>query len=372
MIARLQKGVLTRVNEWSRAAWIARLRGLFTRLRCFPMTERIEFYHLMAGLANSKRALPPAVQELAEQHKALGKPSAQTYSSVYARLKAGGKFRQALEPWVPRDELAILSAVDRGSPGEAFSAAARAVEAEDELTTRVVAMLAYPMILIGGMLALMRYYATAFLIDMSKQIDPGKLPRESQLMLKFMLFTGEHVYVIAGIVVAAMIAMLYSMPRWYGDWRSHADRWLFPYSIHRTISATRFLLGFTGLQVSRVPVGESLGLLSKGVAPYLQYHLELMYRRARGGKSDPQTFSSGLLDPSMTVALSQLLSTRDAEAALPRIAETLIKMTDRRVARIAGVIGLASLIVVGLFVAGVVMLLFDLGTVAAAPQALPQ
>lgn len=369
-------GTAVNRSPYSRAGWIgdilSDLASAWTRWRCFPASERIEFYHLMAGLAHSKRALPPAVQDLAEQHRALGKETERAYKSISARLKNGGKFRAALDEWVPRDELAILSAVDRGSPGEAFAAAARALEAQDALSTRVVAMLAYPVLLIGGMLSLMRYYASAFLIDMAAQIDTTKLPRESQWMLEFMLFVGQHVYAIAAIVIALLGALLYSMPRWHGPWRAHADRWFFPYAIHRTISATRFLLGFTGLQVSRVPVGESLGLLSKGVTPYLQHHLELMYRRARGGKTDPQTFSSGLLDPSMTVALSQLLATRDAEQALPRIAETLIQMTDRRVARIAGIIGLASLVVVGLFVAGVVMLLFDLGSVAAAPNPLPQ
>lgn len=347
------------------------LKQFWKRTTAFPLSERIEFYHLMAGLGRSKVALPPAIQQLAEQHDALNRSSAEAYKAIHQRLKTGGKFKAALDSWVPSDELAILSAVDRGSPAEAFASAARAAEAEDALSNRILTMLAYPLLLVGGMVALMRYYTTAFLRDMTASMDTSKMPPESQHILKGIIFVGDHTYLIAGVLVAALIGMLYSMPRWHGPLRSHADRWLFPYAIHRTISSTRFLLGFTGLQISRVPVAESLGLLSKSSSPYLQFHLEQMYRRARSGKSDPQTFASGLLDPSMTVALSALLSTKDADTALPRIAETLIQMVDRRVTRISALVGIGSLVVVGLFVAGVVMLLFDLGSVAAAPVQVP-
>lgn len=356
---------LHRLRQIDLASSYAELAQLVRRILYFGLEQRVDLYHLLAGISRARMPLPPAIAQIAAEQLRQGKRIGRALYAIQRPLKSGKSFEQAFKPWVPFDELTILAAADRNAATEAFTSLATIGTALREIKAALIAAGAYPLMLTIAAFASMQGLYSDFIKPSASVMDLSRLPDATRYWMKVVTVCAEHPGWIAaaGLAIAALIA--YTLPRVTGPVRHVLDRYFPPYVVYREISAARFLLAFVGLQMAKTPVAESLRLLSNNASPYMRSHLEPMHVSARSGATDVSTFRSPLLDPSVSVTLALLLQTQDAEAALPRIADTLLASTQRRVNRLARFISAGGILIIAVFVGWTLVAFNDFGNVAA-------
>jgi type II secretory pathway component PulF len=331
----------------------------------FGLDARVDLYHLLAGISRAGMALPPALAQIAAEHLRQGNWLGRALYAIQRPLKSGKSYEQAFKPWIPFDELTILAAADRNASTEAFTSLATIGTALRQIKASLLAAGAYPLLLTFAAFASMRGLYTDFVKPSVSVMDITKLPEATRNWMKVVTVCAQHPMWIAMAARIVMGLVAYSLPRVTGKPRQYLDRYFPPYVVYREICAARFLLAFVGLQMAKTPVAESLRLLSTNASPYMRSLLEPMHVSARSGATDVSTFRSPLLDPSVSVTLALLLQTQDAEAALPRIADTLLASTQRRVGRLAGFISAGGILIIAVFVGWTLVAFNDFGNVAA-------
>jgi type II secretory pathway component PulF len=340
----------------------------FRRLLYFGLAERVELYYLLAGLSRAKQALPAAIAAIAAEQLRQKRLVGRALYAIQRPLRAGKSFEASFRPWVPADEATILAAADRNAATEAFTSLATISSALREITLTLAAAISYPVLLAIATFTAMNFMYTELLKPSALVMDYTQLQEHTQLWIKIVTICATYPVWIGAAVLLVAGSIGFSFPRVVGRVRNLLDRHAPPFIIYREISAARFLLTFVGLQMAKTSVSESLRLLTSNASKYMRSHLEPMLLSAMSGRSDVATFRSPLLDPSTTVALSLLLSTPDAESALPRLAETLLDATKRRVNRIAKLIVLGGILVMGAFLMWTLLAYNDFGNVAANPR----
>lgn len=272
-------------NRWRASSW-AKFSHRADRL-VFNWEVRESLYrHLSAQVSNGH-----AVEEALEKFRARLKrrkriTSDKIIGDVTRRMRDGSTLAAALEPWIPTDELSIVSS------GELAGRLPPALELLIESKRRVMAV---QQALRSAVTTPAIYLAAlyAFIWAIGRYVVPnlsGILPYERTDGLVRLLFDLGHLvstpWAVLPIIlmVATVLVLLYALPRWTGRYRIFAERFaLFAY--YRDVAGYTWLMGFTALLAAGMTDVAILKFQEQHATPWLQERLKALWWRMDNGAS---------------------------------------------------------------------------------------
>lgn len=219
-------------------------------------------------------------------------------------IRNGKSLADAMQGWVPEDEISIISAGEiSGNVSQSLDDIININNTKKKIRAALAGMI-YPLVLV--------LTTCLYLYIFGNQVVPafaGILPVEQwqgggKTMYHLAVFVQNYLfYTIIGIGIVFAI-IIFSFPRWTGKVRKRLDN-ISPWSIYKTVFGCGFLLSLSSLMQAGVPAPEALRVIMKTANPWYKERLiAIRYRLLNGDKNLGEAlYSSGYLFPSKTMII---------------------------------------------------------------------
>ncbi|MBZ3802751.1 type II secretion system F family protein [Leclercia adecarboxylata] len=268
-----------------------RLRYTLVR-KSFSGPYRVQFYDALRFLIENRQQLKPSLEKMRNAWTNFGQhwhPYAElTDDCIEALRENSGEqtLERTLSRWLPAAEASVIGAGIRSeSLPRALKFASRLTGAGKRIRASVWQMAIYPV----GFAILMvstLYVLNTELLPTLLEISPpeswtgalGLLYGISEFFREYGLFTG-------GLVIALVIWVVWSIPRWHRpDRLRRAFDTLMPWSVYKDMQGSTFLLNVGALLQSGVKTLDALDILQETASPWLAVRIEAITEHVREGK----------------------------------------------------------------------------------------
>lgn len=290
-----------------------------------------------------------------ENRSALG----DVYTHILAVLGNGRTLDEALDGLASQEEIMLISsAQSSGRLAEGLNLAVRVLETQVRMRKAVKSSLAAPCATMLACMAMFIVVAQYVVPQLALVSDPRTWSGSSYALYLISSFISSWAGIVAGLLlVAALILILFSLPRWTGSPRRWADR-MVPWSIYRLTVGTVWLYTIA----TRMRAGHQLSQILTGMAtsstPYLRERVVSILRHSGHGEDFGTALKNcGLEFPSKEIVDDMRVYSRmpGFQSNMMEIADTwiedgleLVKKYANRIAYIADLLVIFQLVLVTL------------------------
>lgn len=241
-------------------------------------TTRIRLYRKISKMISNGLPLLKILEELQERASHQGRkpsePMAIVLDDCRRMVQNGRLLSEALEGWIPKSEQMIIMAGERsGRLPATLSAVIGVVQSGKKIKGVILGGLSYPIAILTLILLYMYVFGTRVIPQFARVSDPERWQGAAKsLYIMSQLVQNWMAYIVLALL-AILVALVLSMPRWRGNARVFADKFV-PYSIYRLIVGSSFLMAFSALQLAGVTVEKSLMRLSDSAGPWLRERID--------------------------------------------------------------------------------------------------
>jgi type II secretory pathway component PulF len=264
--------------------------------------KRRDFYSLLASFAVDGIPLFDALHEIRRHWEALRDPRSIVIDDILETMRGRrGVARgpgMALFRWVPALEAMAIDAGDRsGDIGKGLRMAVRLSEINTRIQKTLLGEMAYPVFL-AGVLCLLWLVISWKVIPVFESL----LPRNQWPAIAFYLgLAADNIPLFIGVAVlglAGFVAFFVaSLGVWTGRIRWFLDRYVVPWSVHRSVFGAIVLSCMALFVSSGLPLSEAVSGLSSISARWGKSYMERIHMRMRQGGREPEAIvGSGLYD----------------------------------------------------------------------------
>jgi type II secretory pathway component PulF len=244
----------------------------------FNDTVRLRLYRKIATMLANGMPLLKILEELYERasYRASkpNEPLAVVLDDCRRLVQNGRSLSEGLEGWAPRSEQMIIMAGEQSGRLETtLLAVTDVVQAAKKIRTLIIAGITYPCVILSLVLVYIYLFGTRVIPQFTRIVDPAGWKGAAKSLYVMSELVQDWMIGIVAVVIALVIAIIVSMPRWRGNIRIAFDRYP-PYSIYRLIVGAGFLLAFSALQSAGITVEKSLVRLSLQARPWLRERLD--------------------------------------------------------------------------------------------------
>lgn len=322
----------------------------------FGFKGRMKIYRKLGKFLSNGYAMAPALDEMygfAIEGGRSTKIEAMVLNDARRGVANGLGLAYGLKDWIPNGERLIIEGGEQsGKLDIALDKAVQITQAARTIKGTLVGGLFYPFLLIALTIGFMIMFGTN-VIPAFEEI----LPREQWTGLAGqMSFLADFIQTwLAPSIIAVMatvIVVSYSLPRWVKGLRVKADK-IVPYSIYRTIQGAGFMMTLAGMLQSGIPLERSLEILSTNAAPWYRERIERTRHLINSGNDlGPALHMTGYQFPDRDSinelrAYSKLSNVEDA---LEHLAKTWLEETVEKIKVQTGIMrNIAFLFLGGVF-----------------------
>lgn len=285
-----------------------------------------------------------------------------------AQAGAGGRsFAQAIAPFVPPEEAALLAA------GEATG---RIVEALDNLVfltgermkvrASVVQSLAPVALLLMMAVGVMIFILKVTMKEALKLIGPDLMAKMTLVPAYFGL--GQWVLSYGGLVgiVAAVAAVTtaVSLPRWKpGRVRRRLDALVPPWSVYRRLQAAVFLMTTASMMGAGLPFRQAVQDQIRLASPWVKAHVQRILRAMSAGRPEAEAMvaASGFLPQDVNDRLMVYALMPDFADVMDKLSRRSLEIMHKRIHLLGKSLNILALLLIAGFL---VLTMFSLGEVA--------
>lgn len=281
------------------------LNRLWARAQ-FGDTVRLRLYRKMSKMLGNGLPLLKVLEELRDRAAHGGtrprEPLAIVLDDCRRAVQNGRLLSEALEGWAPRSEQMILMAGEQsGKLEQTLVSVVNVVHARKKINAVIVGGMAYPLAILGLVLAYVYLFGAKVVPQFTLMMDPARWRGAARSLYLMSLWVQEWMGVTLLAIGALLALLLASLPRWRGSLRILADR-LPPYSIYRLMAGSSFLMAFSALQDAGVTVEKALMRLSNAATPWLRERLDGALLGVRSGLNCGEALrNTGYVFPSQEV-----------------------------------------------------------------------
>lgn len=251
----------------------------------FNASERVRLYRKIAKMLAGGLPLLRILEELARRNAGPGGDSSLSpvLDDCRRMVQNGQLLSDGLAWWVPGTEQMIIMAGEQSGRLEgSLHALVDVVQAGRRIKTEILSGAAYPLAILA-MIALYIWLFGALVIpQFTRLVDPAGWHGAALSLYRMSLWVQDWMLFAVAGTVAAIAAMMASLPLWRGNLRVFFDRFA-PFSIYRLIVGSGFLMAFAALQAAGVTVEKSLSRLSNRSQPWLRERLDGALMGVRSG-----------------------------------------------------------------------------------------
>lgn len=235
---------------------------------------RITFYEGFQNLVENGLGPNDALKELNKIWSNGGRkpdePLAIFTRDLMVHLIDGMPLSKALARWVPYEEASLIEAGGRGARiSQACDDVVRTIEAQQQIRGAVATALAYPVFLLVPLNTLLWMVADKLIPQMAKLSDPETWSGSSYALYQLANLVTNYGALIGGGLLAAVIAITFSLSRWTGALRMRIDG-LPIYSTYRMIHGSTFLLNMAVMMRAGIGPDEALKTMGEFANPWLK------------------------------------------------------------------------------------------------------
>lgn len=331
-----------------------RLRYELVR-RTFTGHYRQPFYETLRFLLANKKPLEDALRMIGEVHTDFGRHWHPYNDLVEDCLEAvednssGRSLQDVLAAWVPREEAALISAgMQSGNLPRALEQAGKLIVARRRILGQAVMASVYPTALTllgGGLLGVNNFF---IIPTLSKLSSPDHWAGALGFMNHLSLFTQQYGSFLTPGFVALIGLVFWSLPRWRGQLRRIADRFM-PWSVYKDLQGAVFLMNVAALIGAGVPELNALEILHSFGSRWLRERLEGVLDCVNMGDGLGQALRNcGYQFPSQEAAnyLSLLGAGDGADVLISHYADRWLEQALKKVAGRANVAKFFSLLLI--------------------------
>ncbi|MGQ7932236.1 type II secretion system protein [Paraburkholderia sp. D1E] len=226
------------------------------------------------------------------------------FQSIARRMQAGDDFAQAIKPFVPSDEYALLelagSATREDAAVRGLELAEMAANAKRILSGTTSTEMAYP--------AFILIYLYGFAILFGGAIYPQVLdvrpldqwPAGGQVLYAIDTFCYQYWWLTGSVVVGLVFTYFSTLRRWTGDMRNRIDGTPLMWRNRRDLRAALLIVSMAGLFDSGLTLRAALDRLTSTSDPWLRWHLNRMSRRLTATPDEPmRALDTGIFSESI-------------------------------------------------------------------------
>lgn len=250
---------------------------------------------------------------------------------ISRRMRDGQSLATALAHWVPVEEVSIISSGElAGNLPNALDLLIESKRRSDSVINATKAAMVRPLIY--------AFAVFAFVWGLGRYVTPNlkyALPEErAQGMALAMFKAGNfanswYVLIPVILVIALVVLVIYSLPRWCGKYRIKAENY-FPFSFYRDIQGYTWLMSFTALLRAGMADVTILKQQDKHANPWLKERLNAIWWRMDNGSSLPDALlakarggvSLGFPNPDIVDDIASMAGFADFPDRISKIATT--------------------------------------------------
>jgi len=288
---------------------------------------RFRIYRKLEGMLNTNEALSGSLDRLYQNVTEMGKkpnlPAAIALREWFLKDRAGIPLSQAMEGWVPSNELYMIRAGEEsGTLAKALSSILNNGEKGRAMKQAVVSAVGYPVF----MFVLVSFVIWTFgvnLIANMRANAPANVVNAIGSVAAFSDFVAAWgLWLVLAIVILCMI-IAFTLPVWKGPIRAKFDLYP-PWSWYRVMQGSGFLLGLASLLAAQVPLKRSLEILEEKGSPWIRERINLARQKVLRGHNLGEALrltKMNFPDPAVAVDLEILSERADVGTVIEQVTE---------------------------------------------------
>lgn len=270
------------------------IKKYFRRLQ-FGLSERLACYNKIAAYVADGIPIARTVGVMEARERERNGSKAEMYREWLTYMQKGKIFSQAIEEWVPREELILISSGDRmGDLSGGLKQAIVVGESQSVMRKAIFSNLAYPLGLLLMLTGLIFMYSMYFIPEMAKVLPPEQWGGLAGKMYYLSMFVTQYWLVIFLAIMGGATGIMVSMPRWKGDLRCRFDAFP-PWSLYQIYVSSIFLVALSAMMRAGIPFQESLKYIKSTSSEWASAHITRMLSRLRGGLRPSESMQTGFL-----------------------------------------------------------------------------
>lgn len=302
------------------------------------------------------------VKALETLSKICSKNAVQVANSIMQAVTAGRPLADGMRGWFPPTIVELIHAgEDGGSLPQTMRSATESMQAKNSTLGSLIAVLAYPAIVLILGLYVTVYINNSILTQFASILPISRWPQEGQNLVVFANFVQHWWWLCLATCIGLAAVLQQFLYRYIGDFREYVDQVPF-LSLYRRVAAARFMETLGLLTSNGVVFKKALTIIEDGASPYTGWHLMLMQRRLGRGQSNiADVLDTGMVETYDVLRLKAIAQGHGFETALVRQGKLAAERSDKLIKLASKIIGgvllglgalLASFIITSIYSVG--------------------
>jgi len=356
----LAAAIALRMDQWA-FAWKVR---------------RALYKHLSAQVGN-KIPVERALEAFRGRLQRTGRVSSdKIIADVSRRMRDGQTLTKALGAWIPVDEVSIISSGElSGNLAQALDLLVESKERSARVIKAMQSALKKPLIYVALVYAFVWYLASSVLPEMKSNELSGHPSGASAVLFSVgELATSAWALLPPVVLIATMLLVLWSLPRWKGRARIKAERF-FPYNAYRDVQGYAWLMGFTALLRAGMTDVAILKSQCENASPWLRERLHAIWWRMDDGASLPSALAAkgkgrnglppfGFPNPDVVDDIGSMAGFSDFPVRIAQVATTWANELEEGLLELANRIGFWAEVVLYILMTALVYAINSMSNVA--------
>lgn len=326
--------------------------ALFARLSFDAKTRERTWKKLGRQLKVTHLPLEHCFRMLQERARQDRNPAHLVFGQIVRSLEAGKKIGNALLPFATPEEIMLIDSGQTGGEfalSDGFLKAAMLLEKRRMIKGMLVKELAYPVLLLCGVIAFLVVISTVLMPQLTMLSNPEHWHGTARFLYELSNFIASWKGIVTGIAVVIVIACIwYSMQHWCFWGRTIADK-IPPWSVYRILVGVSWLYATAILLQSKELKLEVIlrNILTKDSSPYLRSRLRPVYdNTVKGLNLGDSLCFTGTRWPDAALAddLRTYAALPGFNQQLGGIADEMLADSMERIQRGASVLGVVSIL----------------------------
>lgn len=341
------------------------VQHFLTRLP-FSTKRRINFYK---DIANAYAVGIPPIRAL-EQMRLVSQPRRRLKWLVRILEHAlrdagnGASFAQAMRPWVPPEDAAMLAAGEEiGDIGNSLRELTALLESKMRVTGALKAELIPSGVMLLAVIGLLVFIMN-LIGPQAKELVPEHIMRTLGVLPTYIAI-GEFVItwgiLIALLAVGVVAAVWITMPRWQPDGvRQRLDKRMPPWSLSARVQTVFFLISAGSMMQAGRTFRASVEQIQQFSHPWTKAYLRQMLARLRAGSTEVKAMQVGMLPEDVADRLNFYAILPDFTRVMQETARESMDVLLAKVKVIGTIIRTLMMLILAFFIVFTLLSVYDM------------
>lgn len=320
----------------------------------FNVNDREDIYdnfrqYLIDGQSTEK-TIRNMIANYTRRGKKPNSPIADILREWEEKFKLGLSLGESLRGWIPEQELSVIDACDvAGRAGDGFQKAIMIAKSADRIRKPIKGALFTVFYMFSLSFILLAFACSMLVPTLLEAVPLARWSSAQAFVYYFYLFVTNYWWAVILILSLVGGGIYYSLPRWVGNSRFHADKFA-PYSLYKEMQGATFIVNVNAMLSAGIPLRDALIKIRN------MSNSEWLKERINGAISGLTEGEENLglaLDISnfefpsedAIIKMQSLFETANKEGSLERFGERQLESTISRVERKTVVIKVVSMVV---------------------------